>query len=224
MKDIVTGVIPDLHIPGHVLHALEFVQDAFSDHKVTRIVCVGDIIDHHYISAFQSELDAMNPEQEWKASKKELKRWVDAFPIVYACIGNHDARPVRQAKTLGMPKDIFLKPLNEVYGLPSTWRWKTQWDIDSVIYEHGLGSNGMYGAKNTCIKYGSSYVQGHTHAYGAVFDIPQVRRRLSAMNVGALIDKDKYNARYAKNVYKVGMSLGCGIVFNESEMKFVPMR
>jgi predicted phosphodiesterase len=224
MKDKVTGVIPDLHIPGNVDNALEFVQDTFSDHKVTRVVCTGDLIDHHYISFFQNELDALNPEQEWKVAKKEVQRWVTAFPEMDICLGNHDVRPKKQAASVGMPAKVFLKTLNEIYGLPNTWRWKTRWDVDNVIYEHGLGSNGMYGVKNTAIKIGSSYVQGHTHAHGAVFDIPQVRRRMSAMNVGALIDKDKYNARYAKNVYKIEMSLGCGIVFSDDEMKFVPMR
>lgn len=224
MKEIVTGVIPDLHIPGHVEHALEFVQDTFHDHRVTRVLCTGDLMDHHYISFFSNELDALNPKQEWKAAKAEVQRWVTAFEDMYICLGNHDVRPKKQAASVGMPQDIFLKTLNDIYDLPSTWVWKTRWDIDNVIYEHGLGSNGMYGVKNTAIKIGSSYVQGHTHAHGAVFDIPQVRRRLSAMNVGALIDKNKYQARYAKNIYKVEMSLGCGIVFNESEMKFVPMR
>jgi len=222
--DKVTGVIPDLHIPGHCSDSLEFIRDSFSDHKVTDVMCIGDIVDHHYISFHPNELDAMNPLEEWKAAKKELEKWVKAFPYMKLCYGNHDVRPVRAAKELGLHEDVFLKTLNQIYGLPDTWVWKERWDLDGVVYEHGIGSNGMYGAKNTALKLGSSYVQGHTHAYGAVYDIPQARRRFAAMNVGALIDKDKYHARYAKLIFKVGMSLGCGIVLAHDEMKFIPKR
>lgn len=224
MADEIMGVIPDLHIPGHIDDSLEFVQDTFSDHRVTDVLCTGDIIDHHYISFHNNELDANNPIQEWNAAVKELTRWVKAFPKMKLCLGNHDERPGRAAKSMGMPEEIFMRPLNDIYGLPKLWVWKPSWDINNVIYEHGIGSNGMYGAKNTAIKYGSSYVQGHTHAHGAVFDVPQKRHHLCAMNVGALIDKEKYHSRYAKMIYKIEMSLGCGIVYNESEMKFVPKR
>lgn len=220
----IVGVIPDLHIPGHCKDALEFIQDTFNDHNVTEVICTGDLIDHHYISFHSNELDALNPIQEWKAAKKELKRWVKAFPKMKLCIGNHDQRPVRAAKLAGLPEDVFLKPLNTTYELPKTWVWRERWDIDNVIYEHGVGSNGMYGAKNSALKLGSAYVQGHTHAYAAVFDLPQIRHRFSAMNVGALIDKSKYHSRYAKLIYKVEMSLGCGIVYAPNEMKFVPKR
>ena len=221
---MIVGVISDLHIPGHCEDALEFIQDTFAEHKVTDVVCTGDIIDHHYISFHPSELDADNSFDEWTKAMTELKRWVKAFPNMKLCYGNHDIRPERAAHSVGLAKELFLRPLNEVYGLPDEWLWKMRWDIEDVIYEHGIGSNGMYGAKNTALKLGSAYVQGHTHAYGAVFDVAQARRRFSAMNVGALIDKDKYNARYAKNIYKIEMSLGCGIVLAPDEMRFIPKR
>lgn len=220
----VIGVIPDLHIPGHCSDSLEFLQDTFSDHKVTEVYCVGDLIDHHYISFHPNEVDADNPIQEWARAIDALSDFVKAFPKMKLCYGNHDVRPERVAKAAGMPDSVFLKSLNEIYRLPKEWRWRTRWDDGGVIYEHGLGSNGMYGAKNTALKLGSAYVQGHTHAYGAVFDVAQARRRFAAMNVGALIDKDKYNSRYAKQIYKVEMSLGCGIVYAPDEMKFVPKR
>lgn len=223
MKDEIVGVISDLQIPGHLDHALEFTQDTFSDHKVTRVVNIGDVIDHHYIGVHQNEPDALNSEQEWAVAIAELKRWVKAFPNMSLCIGNHDERPDRAAKSLGMSPKIFMRPINDIYGLPDSWEWDWRWDINNVIYEHGLGSNGMYGAKNTAIKLGSSYVQGHTHAYAGVFDIPQARRRLCAMNVGCMMDENKYNARYGKNVFKVPMSLGVGIVYSDKEMKYVPM-
>jgi hypothetical protein len=224
MKDEIVGVIPDLQFPGHIDKSLEFVLDTFSDHKVTKYHCVGDLIDYHYIGRWQNEPDALNSEQEWFQVMKELESWVKAFPKMTLNIGNHDERPELAAASMGMSPKIFIRPLNEIYNLPDTWRWSWRWDINGVIYEHGVGSTGMYAPKNTAIKLGASYVQGHTHSYAGVFDVPQARRRLAAMNVGCLMDEDKYNARYGKKVFKVPMSLGCGIVYDEVEMKFVPMR
>jgi len=220
----IVGVIPDLQIPGHLEDALPFIRDTFSEQKVTDVIFIGDIVDHHYIGFHQNEVDALNPIEEGILAKEELARWVKAFPKAKICRGNHDDLPMRVARAMGLPPDFFLKSLNAVYDLPDAWEWSERWDIDEVIYEHGLGSNGMYGAKNTAIKLGSSYVQGHTHAHAAVFDIPKARYKMAAMNVGCLMDSEKYNARYAKLFFKVPVSLGCGIVYAHDEMKFIPKR
>lgn len=225
IKNVPTGVIPDLHAPGHLDHALEFVQDTFSDHKVEQIVSIGDIVDHHYISFHTSEVDAPNSRQEFRKAKKELRRWYKAFPEVYICKGNHDELPARQAKALGMDPEIFLKSLNQIYGMPKTWRWAEHFTMsDELWIEHGLGSGGMYGCKNTALKKGCSYVQGHTHAHAAVFHIPLAFKKMQAMNVGCLMDTEKYNARYGKQFYKVPMSHGCGIIHAPDELQFVPMK
>jgi len=224
MKDRIVGVISDTHIPGHIKNALEFCQDTFNDYKVTEIVHIGDLCDHHYISFHNTEPEAMNPVQEFKSARKEIARWVAAFPNVKLCIGNHDTIPARQARIPGMPKDIFLRSLNDIYELPDTWRWAVRWDIDKVIYEHGTGSAGMYGCKNTALKIGSSFVQGHTHSNAGVYDLPQARTRMAAMNVGCLMDENKYFAKYAKIFYKTRISIGCGVVFARDEMKFIPKR
>jgi len=221
----VTGVISDLQMPGHLDNALEFCQDTFSDAKVKQIICIGDLIDHHYISFHGTEPDALNSVQEWKAVQKELQRWVKAFPKMFLCRGNHDDIPARQMTKIGMHPDIYLRDLNTIYGLPKSWVWSDQFTLfESCLVDHGLGSTGMYGAKNTANKLGCSYVQGHTHAYGATFDIPRLFRNAAAMNVGCLMDEDKYNGRYGKKVFKQPMSLGSGIIYAHDEMKFVPKR
>ena len=223
MGDIV-GVIPDLHIPAHKKGALDFIERTFNQYKVDKVLFIGDLVDHHYIGFHPNETDALNPVQEWEAAAMELKKWIKAFPDAMLCYGNHDERPGRAAQIMGLPEDVFLKTFNEVYSIPRTWSWKVRWDFGGVFYEHGLGSNGMYGAKNTALKLGSAYVQGHTHAHAAVFDIVQARNRFSAMNVGCLVDKEMYNFRYARKFFKVEMSLGCGIVLAPDDMKFVPFK
>lgn len=221
----VTGIIPDTHIPGHLGDALEFTQRIFYDRNVQQVVHIGDLVDHHYISRWPSELDALSPKEEWEAAKIELKRWVQAYPCMYLCKGNHDDIPERRLEELGIPHEVFMKSLNEIYGLPATWIWAERFLLfNSTIIEHGLGSNGMYGAKNTANKLGSSYVQGHTHAYAAVFHIPRPLINASAMNVGCLVDEDKYNFRYGKKYFKIPMSLGCGVVYASDHMEFFPYR
>lgn len=219
-----TGIISDLHIPGHSELALEFCQDIFSDAGVGQIACVGDIIDHHYISRHLSEPVALNPYDEGQATDIEIQRWVKAFPKMVISEGNHDAIPYRQAKTLGIPKR-FLKSLHSLYNIPTSWRFTERISMDDkLIIEHGLGSNGMYGAKNTAKTLGVSYVQGHTHAHAAVFDIPRPFQNIQAMNVGCLIDTEKYNATYAKLYFKTPVSIGIGIIHDIDELQYIPMR
>ena len=154
MGDIV-GVIPDLHIPAHKKGALDFIERTFNQYKVDKVLFIGDLVDHHYIGFHPNETDALNPVQEWEAAAMELKRWIKTFPDAMLCYGNHDERPGRAAQIMGLPEDVFLKTLNEVYSIPRTWSWKVRWDFGD-IYEHGLnwlsGSNvGSYG------RYGNNY-------------------------------------------------------------------
>ncbi len=223
IQDKVTGIISDLHIPGHHENALEFCKDTFSDNKVKQVVCIGDIIDHHYISRHLSEPVAMNPLDEWGSTMNELNKWKKAFPNMVIAEGNHDKIPYRQAKTLGIPEK-FLKTLHDMYKLPVGWMFTERMHIrERLIIEHGLGSNGMYGAKNTAKTLGVSYVQGHTHAHAAVFDIPRPFHNIQAMNVGCLIDTSKYNATYAKLYFKTPVSIGCGIIHSVDNLQYIPM-
>ncbi len=151
---------------------------------------------------------------------ENLKKWTKAFPDVKVCSGNHDRIPERQVKTLGIPKR-YLRSLNEIYELPKTWVFSDHHEIDNVWYEHGLGSTGMYGAKNTALKYRMSYVQGHTHANAGVFHMTAPKDSIWAMNVGSGVDERHLQMRYGK-IYKNKSTLGCGIVMGNFGF-FVPM-
>ncbi len=220
LKSVITGIISDTQIPGNLDGALEFVLRTGDQYGIEQWVHIGDVVDHHYISRHPTEPEALNPIQEVALAKEELQRWAEAIPQMYICTGNHDQIPERRAEELGMP-ELFLRPMNEVYGLPDTWVWRDRFTIfDRTLMEHGLGSNGMYGAKNTSKSLGCSYIQGHTHAHAAVFDLPRPFGNCQAMNVGCLMDTDKYFAKYGKR-YKIPVSLGMGIVKADDEMHFI---
>jgi len=225
LQNVTTGIISDTQIPGHHDDALGFVTKTFKDRGVQQIIHIGDLLDHHYISRHPIELDALPPREEWKAAMWELKKWTIAFPNVFVCQGNHDSIPAKRMKELGIPADIFMRPLNEIYELPDTWVWDRAFQLfGSVVVEHGLGSGGMYGAKNTANKLGVSYVQGHTHSHAGVFDIPRPFGNNAAMNVGCLMDEQKYFARYGVDRFKVPVSLGCGVIYSANHMEFIPMK
>ena len=223
LRNVPTGIISDTHFPGHVDGALDFVLWVGDTWGIEQWVHVGDLIDHHYISRHPTEPEALNPIQEVQAAKDELARWVKAIPEMYICTNSHDRIPERRAKELGMP-DLFLRSINEVYNLPDSWRWHDRYKLfDRTIISHGLGSTGMYAAKNTAKILGCSFIQGHTHAHGAVFDLPRPTGDCCAMNVGCLMDEHKYHAKYGEN-YKTPVSLGMGVALADDEMYFVKYR
>jgi len=220
-KDSIVGFFTDLHEPACHPRFFEFVRDTFKAHGVNTVVCGGDLVDHHFISRHTSEPDALNPVQELRLAIEHLKKWTEEFPHVKCCYGNHDVIPVRQAKELGIPTD-FLRGLNEVYELPSTWEWANQWEIDGVIYEHGLGAGGMYGYKNLALAYRQSVVTGHTHSNGGVLYCAGPHDIIFGANGGCGMDIESYAARYGSN-YKFKPTLGCVIVKNGKEAQFIPM-
>jgi hypothetical protein len=139
LKNVTTGIISDTHFPGHVDGALDFVLETGEKWGVKQWVHIGDMIDHHYISRHPTEPEAWNPVQEVQAVKQELKKWIAAIPDLFICINSHDMIPERQAKTLGMP-ELFLRSLNDVYGLPDTWVWADRLKLfNRTLIEHGLG-------------------------------------------------------------------------------------
>ena len=215
--------IGDIHAPGHLEGYLEFCHDTYHKYGCDTVMFMGDIVDFHFISRHQSELDAAPPEIELQNAIVELSRWVKVFPEAKLCLGNHDEIPYRQAKTLGIPSS-FLKSLNDLLELPDEWVWRPNWTIDDVVYEHGLGSGGMYGAKLTAIKYRRSYVQAHSHSNGMCCWIEGPFDRIFGMQTGCGIDENKYNARYGKSFFKQKTAPGCGVVLNGGEVAFhVPM-
>lgn len=220
-KDSIVGFFTDVHEPAAHPRFFEFVRDTFRANGVTEVVCGGDLIDHHFISRHTSEPDALSPVEELQLAIDNLKKWTKEFPEVKVCMGNHDAIPARQAKELGVPAH-FLRDLNEVYGLPEGWKWAPQWEIDGVIYEHGMGATGQYGMKNLALAYRQSVVVGHTHSNGGVLYMAGPKDIIFGANGGCGIDIESYAMRYGAN-YKHKPTLGCVIVKNGKEAKFVPM-
>ena len=143
-----TLVVPDLHLPYQHADAFQFLQALDRRYRFKRILCVGDIFDHHRPSFHESESDAMNSEDEYTQAVEDSQKLQKMFPNMIITIGNHDAIPVRQAKAVGLPLGM-LSDFNKVYGLKPTWKWVDQHWFDSwgsypVVIPMVLRKNGRW--------------------------------------------------------------------------------
>jgi len=218
---LIVGIIGDTHFPAVHPEYLSFLRETFKLAKVQRIIHIGDVTDCHRISRHISEPDTVSATDELEEAKELIKEYAYYFPKITITEGNHDAIPKRQLKELGLPKD-FLKSWNELYQAPDSWIKMSHVSIQSVWYEHGIGSTGMYGCVNTALKYGLSYVQGHTHGFGGCLYRAGPERTLFGLNVGCGVDTEHPAMRYGEN-FKYKPTLGCGLVQDGKIARFVPM-
>jgi hypothetical protein len=125
-----TLVIPDLHLPYQHPDAFSFLESLNTYYNFQRVLCVGDIFDHHRPSYHESEADALNAEDEYERATEDAQSLQEMFPAMHITLGNHDDLPVRQAKTVGIPLQM-LSDVNKVYGLSKGWIWLDQHWFDS---------------------------------------------------------------------------------------------
>lgn len=218
---MVIGVFSDVHIPFAHPNYLAFLKDTFAEWGVEQIVCLGDLIDNHAISRFQSEPCADGAYTELSKARRMVKELTETFPVVKMCRGNHDDIAYRQAATLGIGAE-FIKPFRDIYGLPMSWSLEDEYVIDGVLYTHGTGRSGKHSTYNIAVDERMSVCSGHTHTGGGVNYIANKQETIFALNTGCLIDYGAYAFEYSRNA-KHRPTLGCGIVLSSSEAYFVPM-
>lgn len=218
---MIRGVFSDTHIPFQHPNYLTFLKDTFAEWGVEEVICLGDLIDNHAISRFQSEPCADGAYLELEKAREAVKELTEAFPNVKMCRGNHDDIAYRQAKTLGIG-DVFIKPFREIYGLPPTWELEDEYVIDGVLYTHGTGRGGKHATYNIAVDERMSVCSGHTHTGGGVNYIANKTETIFALNSGALIDQSAYAFEYSK-YSKHRPTLGVGVVLSPHEAHFIPM-
>lgn len=218
---MVIGVFSDVHIPFAHPNYLAFLKDTFAEWGVEQIVCLGDLIDNHAISRFQSEPCADGAYTELSKARRMVKELTETFPVVKMCRGNHDDIAYRQAATLGIGAE-FIKPFRDIYGLPTSWSLEDEYVIDGVLYTHGTGRSGKHATYNIAVDERMSVCSGHTHTGGGVNYIANKTETIFALNTGCLVDYGMYAFEYSRNA-KHRPTLGCGIVLSSSEAYFVPM-
>ena len=84
-------VIGDLHEPFCLDGYLDFCVNTYYDYKCTDVIFIGDIIDNHYSSFHEVNIDAeYSGKQELDLAIEKISHWYKAFPVAKVIIGNHD--------------------------------------------------------------------------------------------------------------------------------------
>lgn len=213
-------VIPDTQFPFHHLDTFSFLTEVVKAHKPNEFVHLGDEVDFHSISNYDSDPDGYAPGDELKEALKYMRVLYKMFPKMKVCVSNHTARPFRKAFKHGIPK-AFLKDYHEFLEAPKGWEWKDKWEIDGVIYEHGEGQSGVNGALKAALGNMQSTTIGHLHAFAGIQWNANPRHLIFGFNVGCLIDHHAYAFAYGKTM-KNKPIIGCGIIKNGIPI-FIPM-
>jgi hypothetical protein len=191
---------------------LRFLIAVAKKYKTNVVVHVGDEVDHHALSDWDHDPDGMSAGDELKSALSVLSGFYKAFPKMLLCESNHTSRAFRKAFKAGIPK-AYLKDYREFLGAPKGWQWNHKWEIDGVIYKHGLGYSGRNGAINAALDEMKPTVIGHLHAHAGILYWANQDALLFGMNVGSGIDVTAYAFEYGKHMrYKPILS--CGVVLN----------
>jgi hypothetical protein len=214
--------IPDLQVPFQHRDSYDFLSAVNEAYEPTQIVCIGDEVDFHALSDYESDPDGFSAGDELQRSIDALAPLYEMFPKVKSCISNHTMRPFKRAFKAGIPRRL-LRDYGEFLEAPPGWRWDEYWEIDGIRYEHGhnLVGGGKYMNAKAPEQNGRSTVFGHFHSFAGVQYVSTPEALMFGMNVGCLIDMRSYAFAYAKNS-KTRPILGCGVV-DEGIPLFVPM-
>lgn len=205
-------IIPDTHLPFELDEALEFLREQQEKWNCGTVVHIGDFMDNHATSFFDKDPDGLTAGDEFTAVLQKAKDWYTVFPNVKVCIGNHDARPFRQAFKAGLPK-TWLKSYEEMLECPEGWTWAFSHEINGVIYTHGTGMSGDLAALNIARENRQSTVIGHLHSLSNIRYLANNKDTIFGMTVGCLLKNDEYVFSYGKEMPRKPV-LNCGVVLN----------
>jgi predicted phosphodiesterase len=203
-------IIGDTHLPFTKKGYLDFCIEIKNKWKCNKVVHIGDLVDNHSISYHEHDPNGMSPADEMAETDKHLKGWFKAFPRVFLCRGNHDSLVGRKGRTSGLPERCFLS-FRDIWNLPKGWKDDWEWEIDGVLYKHGLGCSGKRPHALAAVDAGQPVVIGHLHSILAMEYIITNKDAKFGMCVGCGIDRKQYAFRYGKDMrYKP--IIGCGVV------------
>ena len=204
-------IIGDLHLPAVRNKYIDFCKDIRTKWKCNEIVFIGDIIDWHSISRWTKEPNLPGPKDEYELAKQLVAQWYKAFPKANVCIGNHDERPERLAKTVNIP-GFMLQPYDKLWDTPK-WKWNYRFKLDGVHYRHGTGCKGIHPAWNLMNKSHSSVVIGHCHSRVGIKWSMNPDQRFFGMDVGCGIDDSKWQFSYNRDIEERSIC-SCGVVID----------
>ena len=222
-------VIGDTHAPCMRPGYVQFLQEIQEEHKCTKVVHIGDVVDWASISFHEKTTRLKNADVEFEKAFIQVQEIREAFPRLTWLIGNHDCLTFRQGVAAGLPEGI-LKSYKKLWEVP---RWEIiqrfgSKVIDGVQYQHGdRGKGGLQAALVNARSEFRSVVQGHHHslgfcAYAANERPTQEGGRIFGLQTGCGVCHDTEAQDYGKK-YNAKPIIGCGVVKKGLKGYFEPM-
>lgn len=212
--------IGDIHEPVSRVGYLEFCKDLYEAWDCNKVIFIGDVVDWHAISSWVKEPGCPGPSDEYELAKQRVKLWSDAFPEAKVCIGNHDERPSRLAKSVSIP-DFMLIPYAELWDTPN-WNWDFSFVIDDVLYKHGTGCGGIHPAWTLMGRVKMSVVIGHCHARSGIKYSANLQQRFFAVDTGCGIDEKAWQFAYGRDIVERPVLSAAVIINGQPYVELMP--
>lgn len=208
-----------VHLPFEHRNFFDFLHNTYKKWGCNKVVCEGDLIDHHLLSEHVKETDAKSLVDEQKLVLTKVKKLAKIFPKMEFILGNHDIRPYRLAKKMGIP-ETYMKLLKDIYGFSKRWNiHKDSFIKNDIFHTHQAGS-GENAAFNLARRIGMNVVAAHTHSKAGVKWFATPKNKFFGLQTGCLVDKKAYAMRYCKNFEPI---LGCGVTIGNKEAYSITM-
>ncbi len=206
-------LISDMHIPYHHKDTLKFLQHLKDKYNPTRVICMGDEIDHLALSYHEKETEAPSAWDELKLALPIIKQVEGMFPVMDILDSNHGSLAYRKAKTAGIPKH-YLKSYADVLQVGKGWKWHFDMVIDlptgqKCYLHHGKSNN----ITKTSQAMSMCSVAGHYHN---TFKIEYWANPLGlywGLQTGCLIDDKSFAFNY-NNVNLHRPLIGTGLIID----------
>lgn len=206
-------IISDMHIPYHHKDTIIFLQYLKDKYNPTRVICLGDEVDHLALSYHEKETDAPSAVDELRMALPVIKQLEEMFPEMDILDSNHGSLAYRKAKTAGIPKH-YLKSYADVLQVGDGWKWHYDMVVDlpngqKCYFHHGKSAN----VTKTSQTMSMCAVQGHFHE---TFKIEYWANPIAlywAMQTGCLIDDKSYAFNY-NNVNLKRPIIGTGLIID----------
>lgn len=203
-------VIGDTHTPYHHPKTISFLTSLRRIIKPDYVVHIGDLGDQHAWSSHEKQPEAKGSKDEDEATLTFCRELYKVFPVVKACIGNHDLRLARKCVSAGVPRRLH-KSIAEIYESPSGWDWQDSHVIDGIAFIHGEGYSGNRAAVKAALNNRLPTVIGHLHALAGVEYEAGPFGYIWGASTGCLIDPQAAAHSYGKKYPRKPMIGALGI-------------
>lgn len=217
--------ISDTHFPYQHPDTFKFLDAVRTKFRTTLARSVGDLVDNHYPSYHELEPGTYDGETELKLARKCCKQLEQLFPELVIVEGNHDALPLRKAKTARIPEG-HIRNYNEVFQVGPGWEWKKTELLrvghglgDLILLTHTVGAN----ARTNASRFAHSSVQGHHHSEAGIHYYADNSALRWHMSVGSLADPSSPAMNYNSRAVFRRPIISCG-VYADGLPQIVPMK